>query len=141
MKNRAKSARRPRLSETWERDRLQLVPSGWISSVFKSLSAPAPCLMALVTPRNVTVTDNSFCRLPMEPGHCYARERAWYYDVLTGNCERFIYTGCGGNENRFNYMETCVMVCGGKEFRNADDAEEEGEGGDDDFDDDYGGDY
>ena len=102
--------------------------------MFKSLSAPTPCLMAPVIPRNVTVADNWFCRLPVVRGDCYQRVRAWYYNVQKGTCERFIYTGCDGNENRFNYMETCVQVCGGTEFENAD--EDEGEGGDE-----YDGDY
>ena len=61
-----------------------------------------------------------------ERGHCHKRRRVWYYDKRTGYCERFIYTGCGGNKNRFNNMKTCVKTCNAKENRNAENAEIEG---------------
>jgi hypothetical protein len=34
-----------------------------------------------------------------------------YYEVATGQCERFTYSGCGGNANRFNSREDCQALC------------------------------
>lgn len=36
----------------------------------------------------------------------------WYYDAYSGRCQAFVYTGCGGNANRFISEEQCERQCG-----------------------------
>jgi len=33
------------------------------------------------------------------------------YNTDTGRCERFLWGGCGGNDNRFESLEACLNVC------------------------------
>ncbi|KAJ6656055.1 hypothetical protein lerEdw1_004461 [Lerista edwardsae] len=44
------------------------------------------------------------CKLPRKSNdmlfECMAYMPSWYYDVETGQCELFIYGGCGGTANR-----------------------------------------
>ncbi len=35
----------------------------------------------------------------------------WSYNLLTSKCEKFIYGGCGGNQNRFDTKEECMKTC------------------------------
>ncbi|XP_075988449.1 uncharacterized protein LOC142984595 [Anticarsia gemmatalis] len=51
------------------------------------------------------------CTQPIHPGSC-GKERVRYgYDMETHTCVKFIYGGCGGNDNRFNSMEECEDIC------------------------------
>ena len=34
-----------------------------------------------------------------------------YYEVASGSCEKFQYSGCGGNGNRFHVREQCEELC------------------------------
>lgn len=54
------------------------------------------------------------CQLPKEPGLCLAYFPSYYYNSVLGRCEEFVYGGCGGNENRFDTMESCQLACGSK---------------------------
>lgn len=53
------------------------------------------------------------CSLPMDMGDydCDEFENAWYFDSSTGTCMDFIFTGCGGNPNRFYSQEDCEQAC------------------------------
>uniref|UniRef100_A0A915C8V4 Papilin n=1 Tax=Parascaris univalens TaxID=6257 RepID=A0A915C8V4_PARUN len=53
----------------------------------------------------------SRCNLPKEVGMCRASIEQYYFDVRSGQCELFIYGGCGGNENRFETIEDCRRTC------------------------------
>ncbi|XP_017026937.3 kunitz-type serine protease inhibitor homolog alpha-dendrotoxin-like [Drosophila kikkawai] len=53
------------------------------------------------------------CHLPMQPGKCRHGVKAWYYNHVTKKCQRFIYTLCGGNENRFYTNKECMDYCNG----------------------------
>lgn len=35
----------------------------------------------------------------------------FYYNSLIGECEKFIYGGCGGNKNNFLMKELCLKEC------------------------------
>lgn len=53
------------------------------------------------------------CLLPYRAGtaSCRANILSWYYNRETGECEEFIYGGCGGNSNRFSTKQTCEREC------------------------------
>lgn len=52
------------------------------------------------------------CTLPIKPGGCLnAVYRRWAYDVSKGECVTFFYTGCEGNDNRFNKEQKCKDAC------------------------------
>ncbi|XP_069360607.1 papilin isoform X3 [Maniola hyperantus] len=51
------------------------------------------------------------CQLPMLSGPCDASLMRWFYDSTTDSCSQFTYSGCDGNENRFNSLEECERQC------------------------------
>jgi hypothetical protein len=53
----------------------------------------------------------SMCSLASEPGPCKAALPRWSYRPATGECERFVYGGCGGNANNFETREACLRSC------------------------------
>ena len=55
---------------------------------------------------------NDICTLDPAPGRCLAYFPSYFFNFATGQCERFIYGGCGGNENRFFQLEQCRNECG-----------------------------
>ncbi|KFM75510.1 Tissue factor pathway inhibitor, partial [Stegodyphus mimosarum] len=52
------------------------------------------------------------CELPAEPGVCRGFFCRYYFDQTTGQCQKFIYGGCGGNKNNFETQEQCEQTCG-----------------------------
>ncbi|XP_042318262.1 papilin-like [Sceloporus undulatus] len=55
------------------------------------------------------------CLLPSDQGDCDAHIPRFFYNSASGECEKFIYGGCGGNENNFLNKEECLQVCSGKD--------------------------
>ncbi|PIO23422.1 hypothetical protein AB205_0155910, partial [Aquarana catesbeiana] len=51
------------------------------------------------------------CEESPDSGPCKGQIKNYYYNHKTGNCETFIYGGCGGNENNFDTKEKCEAVC------------------------------
>uniref|UniRef100_A0AAY4EAL1 BPTI/Kunitz inhibitor domain-containing protein n=1 Tax=Denticeps clupeoides TaxID=299321 RepID=A0AAY4EAL1_9TELE len=51
------------------------------------------------------------CGKPSDSGMCRAAFPMYYYDSNTKGCEKFIYGGCGGNENRFFSQDECTTKC------------------------------
>lgn len=51
------------------------------------------------------------CSLPVEVGPCDAAIPRFYFNPETGICERFVYGGCGGNENNFATLQQCNDAC------------------------------
>ncbi|KAK3093528.1 hypothetical protein FSP39_016809 [Pinctada imbricata] len=49
--------------------------------------------------------------LPTVPGNCFAYIPGFSYDPMSGKCEQFIYSGCGGNHNRFRTRQDCIKSC------------------------------
>ncbi|KAF6023563.1 hypothetical protein EB796_018133 [Bugula neritina] len=44
-------------------------------------------------------------------GLCIHTLHRWYYDRHQKTCKPFVYTGCAGNENRFETKEECENTC------------------------------
>ena len=45
------------------------------------------------------------------PGNCSQKVMKWFYDVNTKYCRQFEFTGCNGNENRFETRQQCIEIC------------------------------
>ncbi|GAB1602605.1 papilin-like, partial, partial [Argonauta hians] len=58
-----------------------------------------------------TQSMKDLCKLPKEAGLCYSYAEMYYYNYQLGQCERFVYGGCGGNDNRFATQLQCQQVC------------------------------
>ncbi|KAI6189900.1 Papilin [Aphelenchoides bicaudatus] len=56
------------------------------------------------------------CSLPFEAGPCEGIEKKWFFDANAGRCRSFTYSGCGGNENRYDDEADCFNAC--KQFAN-----------------------
>ncbi|XP_075721710.1 amblin-like [Rhipicephalus microplus] len=61
-----------------------------------------------VTPRQQTP---EMCMKRPDPGKCEAVYPSWYFDVQLGACKLFLFSGCGGNSNRFNTELKCQETC------------------------------
>ena len=51
------------------------------------------------------------CNLAPNGGSCKAYFQMYFYNKSSGNCEVFIYGGCGGNSNNFSTKEECKKNC------------------------------
>ncbi|KAI5637760.1 kunitz/Bovine pancreatic trypsin inhibitor domain-containing protein [Phthorimaea operculella] len=55
-----------------------------------------------------------YCYQVPSKGPCGMVRMVWFFDVVTRRCQRMIYSGCGGNENRFESQAECNHHCGRK---------------------------
>ena len=53
------------------------------------------------------------CSLPKVEGFCLGYFPSWFYNSTSGQCEDFVYGGCGGNTNRFHTKNRCLATCEG----------------------------
>ncbi|XP_045449018.1 PI-actitoxin-Aeq3a-like isoform X3 [Melitaea cinxia] len=60
---------------------------------------------------NIKHLENVACTLQVQPGHCMAYFRRYYYDIEKDECLEFVYGGCGGNENNFDTISSCIETC------------------------------
>ncbi|CAD5121248.1 DgyrCDS9780 [Dimorphilus gyrociliatus] len=51
------------------------------------------------------------CFLPLAEGRCNQEFSMFYYDYKLQRCTPFIFSGCDGNENKFNSIEECETRC------------------------------
>ena len=60
-------------------------------------------------------TNKIECIPEADPGlrSCNAKLTKWYYDTQSFQCRPFEYTGCRGNNNRFDTEEICRCHCTG----------------------------
>eukprot|EP00485_Elphidium_margaritaceum_P016215 CAMPEP_0202733638 /NCGR_PEP_ID=MMETSP1385-20130828/188272_1 /ASSEMBLY_ACC=CAM_ASM_000861 /TAXON_ID=933848 /ORGANISM="Elphidium margaritaceum" /LENGTH=324 /DNA_ID=CAMNT_0049399977 /DNA_START=68 /DNA_END=1042 /DNA_ORIENTATION=- len=61
-------------------------------------------------PRSTSSAD--VCSMPAAPGRCRGQFERYFFNSETGQCELFIYGGCGGNDNNFLTLEACEARCG-----------------------------
>ena len=52
------------------------------------------------------------CTLPAETGDCDGFFPRYSFNSDSGQCEQFIFGGCGGNDNNFETIEQCQQTCG-----------------------------
>ncbi|MPC14186.1 Tissue factor pathway inhibitor [Portunus trituberculatus] len=52
------------------------------------------------------------CYMKWDAGTCRGADLKYYYAPKAGTCIPLYYSGCGGNDNRFDSMEECLHVCG-----------------------------
>ncbi|CAH0719454.1 unnamed protein product, partial [Brenthis ino] len=53
----------------------------------------------------------ALCFQPFKTGYCPSHMLYFYFDAQTETCKSFLYTGCSGNENRFDTLEECEETC------------------------------
>ncbi|XP_048201077.1 tissue factor pathway inhibitor [Perognathus longimembris pacificus] len=53
----------------------------------------------------------SWCLTPADRGLCKANVNRFYFNLDTGKCQLFNYSGCGGNENNFTTRRACFRAC------------------------------
>uniref|UniRef100_A0A4W4FD09 BPTI/Kunitz inhibitor domain-containing protein n=1 Tax=Electrophorus electricus TaxID=8005 RepID=A0A4W4FD09_ELEEL len=54
---------------------------------------------------------SSVCHEPMSEGHCSEYTLLWYFHLSSRECRPFVYSGCGGNRNRFQTKHDCQTYC------------------------------
>lgn len=60
---------------------------------------------------NQKVTAEERCNMTADYGLCQGSQLRWHFNVATQQCTSFLYSGCGGNANRFESHEACATVC------------------------------
>ena len=53
-----------------------------------------------------------YCFMAQDKGECDDYQARFFYDHTTGVCDQFLYSGCGGNQNRFRSSTECDSKCG-----------------------------
>ncbi|XP_055847560.1 papilin isoform X2 [Episyrphus balteatus] len=52
-----------------------------------------------------------FCSLQKETGNCDGNHARWHFSENDKKCLPFYYSGCGGNKNNFQNLESCEEHC------------------------------
>ncbi|XP_073960382.1 thrombin inhibitor hemalin-like [Choristoneura fumiferana] len=58
-----------------------------------------------------TFSPAVFCRFQPDVGGCDDYVPMYYFDLSTHKCTGFAFTGCGGNQNRFETSRDCMRTC------------------------------
>ncbi|XP_026742209.1 trypsin inhibitor-like [Trichoplusia ni] len=51
------------------------------------------------------------CEQPIEKGRCHGHFPKYGYDQEKKECVEFVFSGCGGNTNRFHTKRHCEISC------------------------------
>ncbi|XP_049516727.1 papilin-like isoform X4 [Dermacentor silvarum] len=60
---------------------------------------------------NCLASEMGVCKLPLMEGSCHEKIPRYFFNVTSGFCDVFTYTGCDGNENNFASHEDCLAEC------------------------------
>ncbi|CAD7079096.1 unnamed protein product [Hermetia illucens] len=55
--------------------------------------------------------NRDMCSQPAQAGRCFAYMERYHYKSDINECMKFIYGGCGGNNNNFMTREACEVAC------------------------------
>ncbi|XP_033165001.1 kunitz-type serine protease inhibitor microlepidin-3 [Drosophila mauritiana] len=70
------------------------------------------CLLAvLLSTVESAEKRKAFCYLPYEFGKCGGHRVMWAFSIKELECVPFVFSNCGGNENRFHTKENCEKAC------------------------------
>uniref|UniRef100_A0A3P8VAF0 BPTI/Kunitz inhibitor domain-containing protein n=1 Tax=Cynoglossus semilaevis TaxID=244447 RepID=A0A3P8VAF0_CYNSE len=58
------------------------------------------------------LSSSDRCLEPMTEGSCSDYVLLWYFHPRSRECRPFVYSGCGGNRNRFSTRQECQIWCG-----------------------------
>lgn len=61
-------------------------------------------------PKNKEI--NNICGLPKKIGYGFEVSLRYVFNIHSRECESFMYYGIGGNENNFESLEKCQLMCG-----------------------------
>jgi len=64
-----------------------------------------------VRPEQCPSQAQNLCELEADEGMCRGYFPMYHFNKATGQCEKFIYGGCGGNGNKFATIEDCKSTC------------------------------
>ena len=57
------------------------------------------------------IPDKNACNQQAETGTCKGYFARFFFDASSGKCKEFVWTGCGGNLNRFDSLDECSSKC------------------------------
>ncbi|CAK5065084.1 unnamed protein product [Meloidogyne enterolobii] len=87
-----------------------IVPSISEEKLYPTLR-PQPLIIPPKKPEISPFEEDDACRMMLDSGNCRSYVDKYYFDAFNGGCFRFIYSGCGGNRNRFNTESECTQRC------------------------------
>jgi len=58
-----------------------------------------------------TEAKKAQCDQDKSAGKCRGFNKKYYFNANSRQCNEFIYTGCGGNDNRFDSLDECEITC------------------------------
>ena len=69
------------------------------------------CSQFMTAKSDLSNNSKSRCEQEKAAGKCRGFNKMYYFNSNSGQCNEFIYTGCGGNDNRFDSLDECELSC------------------------------
>ncbi|XP_017858922.1 PREDICTED: protease inhibitor carrapatin-like [Drosophila arizonae] len=61
--------------------------------------------------RHFEKINKAICYSKPDYGKCKGNRQLWFFNKYKIKCEKFTYSNCGGNENRFYTKDECDIFC------------------------------